>query len=50
MASGDLVRANPAPVIRLASAFAVPQCFTFDESYSGIGLALCNASIMPIWA
>jgi hypothetical protein len=25
-----------------------PQCFSFDESYSGIGIAPCRASIIPI--
>jgi hypothetical protein len=30
--------------------FRRPQCLSFDESYSGIGFAPCNASIMPTWA
>ena len=27
--------------------FRRPQCFSFDESYSGIGFAPCRASIIP---
>ena len=30
--------------------FRRPQCRSFDESYSGIGLAPCKASIIPTWA
>jgi hypothetical protein len=30
--------------------FRRPQCFSFDESYSGIGFAPCRASIIPTCA
>jgi hypothetical protein len=43
------VRALPSPfAYRHSSRFSFrrPQCFSFDESYSGIGFAPCNASII----
>jgi hypothetical protein len=49
---GDLVDGQsfpPSDLARHSSLFSFrrPQCFSFDESYSGIGLAPCSASIIP---